>query len=277
MSDRSLATRKLTLSNGTELAYRDNGGAAGQEDVLVLLHGFCGSSAYWEKVLPILEKRYRVLTPDLRGHGGSSGAREAVLGMEELAEDVAALLDALEIGPAVVLGHSLGGYAALALAERHAALLKGFALVHSTPLPDSAEAQAGRDKAAAALRSDGIKPFVDGLVPKLFAPERAESELAVRAKEIGYGTSAESAAAVALGMKARSDRSGVVEQSELPVLLVAGAKDGVIPPERVFAARGSRSSTIVLEGSGHMGMMEAPEKLAEAIDDWMRESFPASE
>jgi 3-oxoadipate enol-lactonase len=274
MSDRSLATRKLTLSNGTELAYRDNGSAGEGKPTLVLLHGFCGSSAYWEKLLPSLENRYRVLTPDLRGHGSSSGNRDAVLCMEELAEDIAALLQDLEAGPAVVLGHSLGGYIALALAERHAALLNGFALIHSTPLPDSEAAKAGRDAAAATLRADGIKTFVDGLVPKLFAPERAESPLAERAKDIGYGTSAESAAAVAVGLKDRPDRSRVVETSELPVLLVAGGKDGVVPPERVFAARGSRTATAVLEDSGHMGMMEAPGELADTIESWLREIFP---
>ncbi|OXM13149.1 alpha/beta fold hydrolase [Paenibacillus herberti] len=274
MSNRSLANRRLTLPGGTDLAYRDNGRSTGKssghELTLVLLHGFCGSSAYWEKLLPLLEPRYRIITADLRGHGNSSGAGDRVLQMEQLADDIAELLSAIEADNIVLLGHSMGGYAALALAEKYPDLLSGLGLIHSTPMPDSPEAQEGREKAAAALANNGIVSFVDGLVPKLFAPSNLESDLISRAKEIGYGTAAADAAAAALGMKQRPDRSSVLESLQIPLLLVAGSEDAVIPPAKVFAAQGSRTRTEVLEGAGHMSMMEQPEKLASLLEEWLK-------
>ncbi|MCM3748307.1 alpha/beta hydrolase [Paenibacillus pasadenensis] len=278
MSNRSLANRRLTLPGGADLAYRDNGRgpeAAAAQPAIVLLHGFCGSSAYWEKLLPMLESRHRVIAVDLRGHGKSSGAGDQILPMEQLGEDVAELLKSLETGPVVLMGHSMGGYAALALAEKYPELLAGFGLIHSTPLPDSPEAREGRDKAAAALADNGIVPFVDGLVPKLFAPAYAGTELADRAKEIGYGTAPADAAAAALGMKQRPDRSAVLEALELPLLLVAGSEDGVIPPAKVFAAKGSRTRAEVLDGAGHMSMLEQPEQLASLIGSWLENDTTA--
>ncbi|QGG57651.1 alpha/beta fold hydrolase [Paenibacillus sp. B01] len=268
MSNRTLANRRLTLQGGADLAYRDNGRGGEAGTALVLLHGFCGSSAYWEPLLPLLEPHGRVIALDLRGHGQSSAAGEEIIGMETLADDVAELLESLEVGPAVVLGHSMGGYAALALAERHPQLLAGLGLIHSTPLPDSPEAREGRDKAAAALAADGIVPFVDGLVPKLFAPG-ADGSLLDKAKEIGYGTAASAAAAAARGMKARPDRSSVLQSLEAPLLLVAGSEDGVVPPAKAFAAEAPRTRKETLDGAGHMSMMEQPERLAGLIRDWL--------
>ncbi|MFC5530868.1 alpha/beta fold hydrolase [Cohnella yongneupensis] len=233
---------------------------------LVLLHGFCGSHRYWDEVVPILAQRYRVITPDLRGHGDSA-ASDGAYAMEMLAEDTVQLLDSLGVAKTFLFGHSLGGYATLAFAERYAQRLIGFGLVHSTSYPDTEEAKANRDKAADAIGKDGIEPFVNGLIPKLFAPEhRSEQNASVKkALEIGYGTSPQGAIGCALGMRDRPDRTTVLETTEVPVLLLAGEEDEVIPADRRFPASGATITPVTLSNVGHMGMMEHPKAFAEAI------------
>lgn len=268
----SIAQRKLFLNNGLELAYYDShpddGGAAdGISEVVVLLHGYCGSSSYWEHILDGLEQSVRIIAPDARGHGRSSAPSDEVYTMELYAEDIAELLIKLQIHNAVLLGHSLGGYITLAFAEKYAKKLSGFGLIHSTALADSDAAKENRDKAAAALEQDGVKTFVDGLIPKLFAPDNLEALSAEveQGKKIGYGTSLQGAIGTAKGMKERPNRTQVIEQSELPVLLVAGVSDKVIPVESVFAASNSWAVKVELGSAGHMGMIEEPKQLINAI------------
>ncbi|MNE83457.1 Alpha/beta hydrolase family protein [compost metagenome] len=117
------------------------------------------------------------------------------------------------------------------------------------------------------MLDSGVEAFVDGLVPKLFAPAHLESmkEKAAYIKEIGYGTSLQGAVGTARGMKERSDRTKVIENSRLPVLLVSGACDQIVPKESTFAAVNDRAVKVELEHAGHMGMIEEPKPLAEAI------------
>lgn len=239
---------------------------AGSGVPLVLLHGYCGSHRYWDDVVLLLAERYRVITPDLRGHGDSA-ATEGAYSMESLALDTLRLLDRLGIERAFVFGHSLGGYATLAFAEQYADRLSGFGLVHSTSFPDGDAAKANRDKAVGMISKDGIEAFVNGLVPKLFAPEhRNEKQSPMKkALEIGYGTSPLGAGGCALGMRDRPDRTSVLKQTRLPVLLLAGEKDEVITEERRFPASGSNITQVTLADVGHMSMMEHPRELADAI------------
>lgn len=273
----SIAQRRLLLNNGAELAYYDShpydGGAGeGINEVVVLLHGYCGSSAYWEHVVEELEQSVRVIAPDARGHGRSSAPDEEIYTMDMYAEDVAQLLIRLQINNAVLLGHSLGGYITLAFVEKYAKKLSGFGLIHSTALEDSGASKENRDKAVEAIEQNGIQMFVDGLIPKLFAPANVEalSNEVERVKQIGYGTAQQGAIRTARGMKARANRSQVIEQSELPVLLVAGTSDKIIPIESAFAASNRLTVKIELDGAGHMGMVEQPKELIAAILSFMK-------
>ncbi|MDQ6420084.1 alpha/beta hydrolase [Paenibacillus sp. LHD-117] len=263
----SIANGSVTLASGLELAYYDSKETNGEAPALVLLHGYCGSSSYWEQVAGELSRVARVIAPDARGHGLSAAPADEIYAMEAFAGDVEELLSRLGIDKAVMLGHSLGGYITLAYAERYGSRLAALGLIHSTPLPDSDAAKANRDKAVRAIEQEGVDAFVEGLIPKLFAADRiGELEAKVaRGKEIGRATSQHGAAATARGMKERPDRSGVIRDAVLPVLIVAGAKDGVIPPASAFAAAGSRTTTVLLEQAGHMSMMECPDELVAAI------------
>lgn len=263
----SIANSTIALASGLELAYYDSVDQGAEEPVLVLLHGYCGSSSYWEHVIPDLARFARVIAPDARGHGLSAAPADEVYPMEAFAEDVEELLEQLGIERAVMLGHSLGGYITLAYAERYGRRLSAFGLIHSTTLPDSEAAREGRDKAAAAIEADGVESFVEGLIPKLFAADRIgelEAQVA-KGKEIGRATSRHGAAATARGMKERAERGRLITKAELPVLLVAGAKDGVISTGSAYAATGDTTKVVELDKAGHMSMLECPEELTAAI------------
>lgn len=266
MNQQSIADRSVVVHNGElTIAYADTKPEGGANVNVVLLHGYCGSSAYWEQLVPQLSKSgARVIVPDTRGHGKSSAPVSSVYTMEALAQDVLALADALQLEKIVLLGHSMGGYTALAFAEQYASRLSAFGLVHSTGLPDSEAARENRDRTVQKIEEQGVRTFVEGLVPNLFAPD-ASPELVAQAIDIGYGTSAQGAQASALGMKDRPDRRSLLEDSTLPLLLVAGAKDGIIPVERTFTTSRAGASQVLLESAGHMGMLEATEELAAGI------------
>lgn len=248
---------------GSNICYSDQG----KGEVIVLLHGFCGSSEYWEKVIPLLTANYRVIAPDLRGHGASDAPLGAYT-IEQMADDVLSVLDALEIPECYLLGHSLGGYITLSFAQRYASRLKGFGLIHSSGYPDSEEARENRLKSVSTINNEGIFAFVDQLVPGLFAPGAAP-QLLERAKEIGYKTPPQGAVGAAMAMRERPDRRDVISATTLPVLLVAGAEDSKVSPERTFTSDNPNVTKATISGVGHMSMLEAPERLSQIIKDFM--------
>ncbi|WP_409342940.1 alpha/beta fold hydrolase [Paenibacillus sp. MBLB4367] len=266
-----MAKKAITI-NESKLAYTDQGSGL----PVVLLHGFCGSGAYWDQVVPTLAQHYRVIVPDQRGHG-ESDAPEDVYTMEVLAEDVAQLLRTLKIDKAVLLGHSLGGYVALAFAERYPKKLKGFGLIHSAAFPDDEQGKTNRTKNMNLIREKGLDPFIEGLIPKLFAPEHVESmpEQVEKALKIGKATKRDGAIRTLAGMRVRPDRTAVLKGAKVPVLLVAGEKDQIVAPDKTFNVNKPNMHKFLLEEAGHMSMYEAPEMLLEAIQLFLNEKVQA--
>ncbi|KSU63427.1 alpha/beta hydrolase [[Bacillus] enclensis] len=251
---------------GFDLAYQDRG--EGKETV-ILLHGFCGSSSYWEEVVPLLDS-CRVITVDLRGHG-QSGISDSAFTIEDMAKDIHYFMDQKQLENVYLFGHSLGGYITLAFAELYKEKLKGYGLIHSTALADSEAAKKNRLSSIEKIKKEGMHSFVDDLVPNLFNPERQEElkEKIQTAKEIGYETSPIGAIQTLKAMRNRTDRSDIVKNSDLPILLIAGEHDGVIPKEKVFIQEAPQIHTEVLPDSGHMGLFEEPEKLTYILKEFI--------
>lgn len=254
------------------LAYDEHGYSQGKQAV-VLLHGFCGSTNYWDKLVPLLSDKFRWILPDLRGHGKSAGltSHAESFTMEQLANDVAELLQHIGIEQAVLLGHSLGGYITLAFAEKFQERIKGIGLIHSTALPDDEKGKEGRTKSIKSIKENGFEAFINGLVPKLFAPDNVEHNAADvnRAKQIGYGTDVNGAMYTLEGMKNRIDRRTVLENVSVPVLLLAGEKDNLISPDKTFSVKGAHITQEQISNAGHMSMLETPEQLAKVMHDFL--------
>ncbi|HEY0828499.1 MAG TPA: alpha/beta hydrolase [Bacilli bacterium] len=259
----------IKFTNGIEIAFDDRG----EGEPLILLHGFCGTSAYWERIVPELESKYRIITPDLRGHGQSSIPDE-MYSMDLIAEDIMGLMDVLELPKVSLFGHSLGGYAALAFAEKYPDRLERVALIHSTGFPDTEEAMAKRLKDIADINREGMYPYIEGLIPKLFAPEHLVTmpEQVEAAKQIGRTTTAKGAIHTLQGMRCRPDRREVLSTIEVPVLLVAGSEDQVIPAEKALIVEGPQITRVKLEGMGHLSMIESPEELTIVIRNFLEKT-----
>lgn len=245
-----MKTKSVTL-RGATIAYVDQG----EGNALILLHGFCGSSGYWEKIIPELSESYRVIASDLPGHGESSIDKEN-FSIEDYADIIKGLLDQLNLQKVTMFGHSLGGYITLAFAEKYSNNLTGFSLVHSTAYPDSEEAKKGREANVDKVKKEGVKSLIDGLVPKLFSPENVEQDYVNTAKEIGYLTSAKGTISALTAMKNRIDRTHVLENTTLPVLLIAGEQDQIIPADKTFSVSRDTIKQGIIKNSGHMSMIE---------------------
>jgi pimeloyl-ACP methyl ester carboxylesterase len=252
--------------NGIIVSYNDEG----QGSPIVLLHGFCGSKGYWDNVIFKLSEQFRVITLDLPGHGESANL-EGNATIEEIADHIKELLDYLKVTKVTMFGHSLGGYITLAFAEKFGQMLNGFSLVHSTAFPDSEEAKKGREAGVEKVKKEGISAFIDGLIPKLFSPdnlEKNENDIQT-AKKIGYSTSTEGAMKTLIAMKNRPNRNSVLEQAELPVLLIAGEKDQIIPSEKTFSVSKSTIKQVLVKDSGHMSMYENPSELINKMMEYL--------
>jgi 3-oxoadipate enol-lactonase len=243
----------------------------GKGEAIVFLHGFCGSLTYWDKVAPVLSSDYHVILIDLRGHGNSS-ASENPFTIDDMAKDIKEVLESLQIGQFYLFGHSLGGYITLSLVEHYPEKLKGYGLIHSTAFPDLEEAREGRVNSAKSIEKDGIQPFIDGLIPKLFSDDSLLNlkEEVESTRKVGYSTNSKAAKQTLLAMKARPDRNIVLENKNIPVLLVAGDQDKIIPVDKAFSVEGNHVLTKIIAESGHMSMLEKPNSLLEAIREFLQ-------
>jgi pimeloyl-ACP methyl ester carboxylesterase len=237
---------------------------------LVMIHGFPHSHEVWKAQAQALSRAHRAIRIDLRGMGESSVPGGPYL-METLAADVAAVLDALSIDRAWIAGHSLGGYVALAFARMFSERVAGLALVGSRIAADAAPVAAWRYELADRTEAQAsMQPILDAFEPRLFAPETLETkrEIIEAVRAITLRTDPRGAAAMLRGMAMRDDASDIAPDVDVPVLVVAGARDGVITAAESATAAGAfpQGRLLVCEGSGHMPMLEEPARVSEALE-----------
>ena len=244
---------------------------------LLLLHGFPFDSTLWAPVRALLPPGLPVYAPDLPGFGTEPPLPAPTT--EALADWLAAWLAARGVGPVAIAGHSMGGYVALAFAERHRAQVRGLGLVHATAAPDTPEKRASRAEQLAHIEAHGTGRLVDKLITPLVAAAHAPRLHPVLAAYVA--TAAALPAATLAGsigaMRARPDRTAVLQQADFPVLVVAGAHDPVLPLAAATAQyhlvpAGPESRFVVLPDAGHLGMREAPAAVAAAVTALARAS-----
>jgi 3-oxoadipate enol-lactonase len=254
------------LVNGISIAYTDEG----QGLPLVFVHGFPLSRGCWRPQIDSLSRVCRAIAPDLRGFG-ESGATSGTTTMDQFADDIAALLADLGATPAVVVGHSMGGYVALAMARRHTELLRGLVLVGTRAGQDSPDAAAGRRATAEKVRADGPGGVIDAMAPKMLSPgtESADMEAAV----LGFMTpsSRDGVIGALLGMAEREDSVPLLGQIEMPTLVVTGADDVIIDPaeSHAMAQAITGSQLEVIPDAGHLVAYEQAEAFNAALRDWL--------
>lgn len=253
----------------SQLYAKDRGRGA----PLVLLHAFPLSSAMWMPQREGLSERCRVITPDLRGFGGSwLGDDEPSI--ETMAADVAALLDSKGIARAVIGGLSMGGYVAMALCRHHPDRVLGLVLADTKASADTEPARADRERIAQRLDTDGnVGVLVDEILPKLVGPTTLRQRALVygRVRGLVQATPAPAAAWAQRAMAARPDSFDTLRDTRIPALVIVGAEDTVATEDDARAMTDAlpNSELIVIPRSGHLTPVEQPELFNEAVGEFV--------
>jgi pimeloyl-ACP methyl ester carboxylesterase len=251
-----------------EMAYDDVGSGA----TVVLLHGYPFNRSMWREQREALSANYRVITPDLRGHGETSVTPE-IATMNEMARDVVALLDKLDIGRVTLGGLSMGGYVALAFCRRFPLRTRALILADTRSQADVAEAKRNREEQALKILKEGMQAIADDFLKKVLTPAtlNEKPETVERVREMILKTDSQGAANALRGMAVRHDQTDFLEEIFAPTLIIVGSEDQVTPPADAELMkrqiRGSRLSTI--EGAAHLSNLERPAEFNRALLDFL--------
>jgi len=243
-----------------ELAYEERG----KGKAVVLIHGFPFDHTIWEDVVSRLEGQARLILPDLRGFG-KSPVPEGVYSMRLMAEDIALLLEKLDIQKAVIVGHSMGGYIGLAFAQAYPDHTTGLALVTSQAGADTPERRAGRYRLADEIKRKGLKAVVSANLER-YSPNL---EVRERCRPLMLSCPKKGAIAALKGMAERADMLEFLSHLQVPGVIIAGGADAIVSPEKAseMAQIMPRGWMVEVPGGGHMPMFEAPEIVAQALKE----------
>ena len=244
--------------NGIQLAYERRG----KGTPLVLLHGYPLDHHLWDEVLPLLEDTFDVILPDLRGFGESTTVNSPY-SMDDYASDVAGLLDQLGIQETAIVGHSMGGYVALAFLRLYPERVRGLGLVSSQVLADPPDRKEGRYKSAADVAENGISSVVTTMTPKFTTDEKLQAFARASMEQqqpVAYIGALKS-------MAERTDSTPLLSSLKAPVVIIHGDSDALIPVDRAREVKTAvpQAHLVEISGAGHMPMMEAKEKTAQAL------------
>lgn len=254
------------IYKNTKISFTDDG----KGTAVVLLHGFLENKTMWDKYVSALSKNHRVITIDLLGHGETE-CLGYVHTMEDQADMIFAVLISLRIRKIVLVGHSMGGYVALAFAELYPDNVKGLFLLNSTSRADSDERKINRDRAIKAVKQNHTN-FVRISISNLFSEDNRE----VLAKEIekvklqALKTPLQGIVASLEGMKIRKDREVLLHFAPYPIQLVLGKKDGVlIYYDTIDQIEGTKVELTTFP-DGHMSHIENEKELKIALLDFLK-------
>ncbi len=240
---------------------------------VVLLHGYLETLDIWSEFAQELSRFCRVISVDHMGHGGTKNDAD-IFTVEFSAELVKSVLDHLKIEKAVIVGHSMGGYTMLALEDLFPNRVSAMVFFHSISWADTDEKKINRDREIELVKANKRSVLYGFNIPRSFADDNVNqfSEQVELARSIAAHTSDEGIIAALHGMKARKDRTFVVEETTKPILFIIGEKDNYIPKEKLLAlASKAKDSTIaILDKSGHMGFIEEKEKSVDLISTFMK-------
>ncbi|OCB77335.1 alpha/beta fold hydrolase [Flavobacterium crassostreae] len=248
--------RHLQFKN-TDIAYTDTGKGA----AIVLLHGFLENQKMWDAYIAVFAQKYRIITIDLLGHGQTE-CMGYVHTMEDNADVVHAVLTQLRIRRAVLVGHSMGGYVALAFADLYPETIKGLVLLNSTARADSPDRKQNRDRAIRAVKQN-YRAFVGLAIANLFSENNQKRliEEIENIKKEALKTPLQAIVATLEGMKTRVDREVLLHNTSFPKMLVLGKKDPILGFEETKTQVENTKVELVGFSDGHMSSIENQEEL----------------
>jgi len=239
---------------------------------LVLLHPFPANHDFWKPAAQALISRYRLILPDLRGHG-DSGVGEGSATMQKQAEDLARVLDDAQVERAPFVGVSIGGYVLFEFWRRYSSRVQVLVLCNTKAQADAPEARAARLQAAAEVTERGTEPFFESMLPKLIGkttrstrPDLVEGALRMMRK-----MSPQDVASVQRGMAERPDSVETLKTINAPTLILTGDEDILTgPAEAELMRRNIRGSRMnVIPKAGHYSPWEQPEEIGKLLRQFL--------
>ncbi|WP_298494386.1 alpha/beta hydrolase [uncultured Algibacter sp.] len=237
---------------GINIFYTDEG----LGNTIILLHGFLENASMWNPFIAKLSQKNRVVTIDLLGHG-KTGCLGYVHTMELMAETVKAVLHHLKINKSTFIGHSMGGYVALAFAEKNPEAINSLCLMNSTPNADTKEKQENRDRAILAVKKNH-KTFIRMAIGNLFSPENRtifSEKIKIIIKDAQL-TPLQGIIAALEGMKIRKDRQMIFHSAPYKKMLIVSKKDPVLNYKQLISQLKNTNIKIVEFPDGHMSHIE---------------------
>ena len=257
---------KTIQFKNTTISFTDEGKAT----AVVFLHGFLENKKMWNAFIPEFSNKYRIITIDLLGHGNSESLGY-VHSMEDNADVVYAVLSELRLRKAIFVGHSMGGYVALAFAELYPEAVKGLVLLNSTSRADSEERKANRDRAIKAVKQN-YSNFVRLSIANLFSENNRErlAEEIEKVKEEALKTPLQGIVASLEGMKIRKDREVLLHFSPYPMLLILGEKDPVLNYQETIEQIEGTKVSLKTFPDGHMSTIENQAELKRVLSGFFK-------
>jgi len=245
--------------------------ASGQGKTVMLVHGFCEDGNIWNDLIKKLEKNFRVIVPDIPGSGKSTNLKveDTPVSIDDYAEVLIQVLKNESVSDCTVIGHSMGGYITLAIAEKHPGILNGFGLFHSTAFADNEERKQTRLKSIDFIQTHDAVSFLRTAIPGLFTDKFKQEHADVIEKLIDAGSSFSSETLIQYqkAMINRPERKIVLQKTRLPVLFIIGEKDQVIPVQQSLEECHLPfvNNVHILPNAAHMSMLEESELCADII------------
>lgn len=218
-----------TVLNGSEAFYMEPGNPNGFP--IVLIHGFPFSHEMWEPQIAVLQKRFRVVAYDLRGHGESE-AGDGQYTLEFFVDDLIALLDFLKIQKAILCGLSIGGYIALRAVERNPERIGALILADTQAKADFNEAKLKHKAAIKSVKTNGVRTYAESFVKAVFAPQSLEErkDIVERIRHIIQSNSSLGICGALLALVSRTDTTEALSAIKVPTMILVGEHDALTPP-----------------------------------------------
>lgn len=235
---------------------------------LVLLHAFPLNAHMWEPQLAIADRGWRVIAPHLRGFDGG-GFRTPPSSMDDYADDVIELLDALHVTQAVVGGLSMGGYLAFALWRLAPRLFRGLILADTRPQSDTPQIRQQREGLLARVQDEGAAGVADEMVPHLLGDRtrRERPDIVQRVRSLILASSPAAIAAAIRVLMTRDDSTALLASITVPTLVLVGSDDAITPPSVGQAMRDAvpGAEFVMIPGAGHLSNIEQPQRFNDAL------------
>ena len=242
----------------------------GKGTTMLFLHGFLENQSLWNKIAVHFSQKYRVITVDLLGHGNTE-CTGYVHTMEDQADMLFALISHLRLRKINVIGHSMGGYIALAFAELYPDHVKSLTLINSTSRADSDERKLNRERAMDVVKKNA-STFIRMATQNLFEKDlhsTMKNQINKFTQE-ALKTPLQGVIASLGGMKIRIDREALLHFGPYPKLIIAGEKDTIMPVNDIKEEVAGTEVTLEVINCGHVAPLEAPELVIEKLKSFLK-------